>query len=96
MLPQYLHTLGFAYGDFPAHNSRWKIAEKTRYDILVRMALVPRTLETRSLDATSALRIKIAQAGYIAAAQILDIILREEVGHVEIGNHWYKWLCNVR
>ncbi len=24
---------------------------------------------------------------------ILDIILRDEVGHVAIGNHWYRWLC---
>ncbi len=21
------------------------------------------------------------------------MILREEIGHVEIGNHWYRWLC---
>jgi uncharacterized ferritin-like protein (DUF455 family) len=27
------------------------------------------------------------------AVDILDIILRDEVGHVAIGNHWYKWLC---
>jgi uncharacterized ferritin-like protein (DUF455 family) len=25
--------------------------------------------------------------------EILDIILRDEVGHVAIGNHWYRWLC---
>ena len=24
---------------------------------------------------------------------LLDIILRDEVGHVAIGNHWYRWLC---
>ena len=29
----------------------------------------------------------------LAACDILDIILREEVGHVAIGNHWYRWLC---
>jgi uncharacterized ferritin-like protein (DUF455 family) len=23
----------------------------------------------------------------------LDVILREEIGHVAIGNHWYGWLC---
>ena len=28
-----------------------------------------------------------------AAIAILDIILRDEVGHVAIGNHWYRWLC---
>ncbi len=29
----------------------------------------------------------------LAAVAILDTILREEVGHVAIGNHWYGWLC---
>jgi uncharacterized ferritin-like protein (DUF455 family) len=24
---------------------------------------------------------------------ILDTILRDEVGHVALGNHWYHWLC---
>ena len=27
------------------------------------------------------------------AVDILEIILRDEVGHVAIGNHWYRWLC---
>ncbi|MDY7547573.1 ferritin-like domain-containing protein [Glaciimonas sp. CA11.2] len=96
MLARHLQTLGFAYGDFPGHNSMWEMAEKTKDDILARMALVPRTLEARGLDATPAVRAKIAQAGDLAAAEILDIILREEVGHVAIGNHWYNWLCKER
>ena len=29
----------------------------------------------------------------LRAVEILDIILRDEVGHVAIGNHWYRWLC---
>lgn len=24
---------------------------------------------------------------------ILDIILRDEIGHVAVGNRWYGWLC---
>lgn len=96
MLARHLQTLGFAYGDFSAHNSMWEMAGKTQFDILARMALVPRTLEARGLDATPAVRAKIAQAGDLAAAEILDIILREEVGHVAIGNHWYNWLCEAR
>jgi uncharacterized ferritin-like protein (DUF455 family) len=60
------------------------------------MALVPRTLEARGLDAIPPLRAKLAQAGDMAAAAILDLILREEVGHVEIGNRWYGYLCGQR
>ncbi|MBI3283810.1 MAG: ferritin-like domain-containing protein [Burkholderiales bacterium] len=93
LLEAHLLTLGFAYGDFPAHNSLWEMAEKTTDDLLARLALVPRTLEARGLDATPAVRAKLAQAGDLAGAEILGIILRDEIGHVAIGNYWYKSLC---
>jgi uncharacterized ferritin-like protein (DUF455 family) len=89
-------VLGYQYGDFPAHDSLWEMVEKTRDDIVARMALVPRTLEARGLDAIPPLRTKLAQAGDLAAAQILDLILRDEIGHVEIGNRWYGYLCEQR
>ncbi len=96
LLEQHLESLGFAYGDFSAHNSLWDMAEKTTGDLLARLALVPRTLEARGLDATPAVRAKLAQVGDHAAAAILDIILRDEVGHVATGNRWYAWLCDIR
>jgi uncharacterized ferritin-like protein (DUF455 family) len=96
MLAAHLKSLGHEYGDFPAHDSLWEMVEKTREDIVARMALVPRTLEARGLDAIPPLRAKIAQAGDMAAAAILDIILRDEIGHVEIGNRWYGFLCEQR
>ncbi|MDE2430997.1 MAG: ferritin-like domain-containing protein, partial [Burkholderiales bacterium] len=69
---------------------------KTRGDLLARLALVPRTSEARGLDVTPSIRDKLRQAGDSAAADILDIILRDEIGHVAIGNHWYKYLCQQR
>ncbi len=93
LLDAHLRTLGSAYGNFNAHNSLWEMAESTAGDITARMALVPRTLEARGLDATPAVRAKLAQVGDNEAAAILDIILRDEVGHVAIGNRWYRWLC---
>ncbi len=96
LLSTHLQTLGFRYGDFPAHNSLWDMAEKTRNDVLARIALVPRTLEARGLDASPPVRAKLAQAGDHAAAAILDIILRDEIGHVAIGNRWFAWLCERR
>jgi uncharacterized ferritin-like protein (DUF455 family) len=96
MLAAHLQALGYRYGDFPAHDSLWEMVEKTRDDVVARMALVPRTLEARGLDAIPPLRAKLAQAGDLAAAQILDIILRDEIGHVEIGNRWYVHLCRQR
>jgi uncharacterized ferritin-like protein (DUF455 family) len=96
LLAAHLQTQGFRYGDFPAHNSLWEMAEKTEDDILARIALVPRTLEARGLDASPPVRAKLAQAGDMQAAQILDIILRDEIGHVAVGNRWYGWLCESR
>jgi uncharacterized ferritin-like protein (DUF455 family) len=96
MLAAHLQVLGHAYGDFPAHDSLWEMVAKTTGDVLARMALVPRTLEARGLDAIPPLRAKLAQAGDLDAAAILDIILRDEVGHVEIGNRWYNYLCDRR
>jgi uncharacterized ferritin-like protein (DUF455 family) len=72
------------------------MCEKTKDDIVARMALVPRTLEARGLDATPQIQAKLRQVGSPAAlraVEILDVILRDEVGHVAIGNHWYRFLC---
>jgi len=96
LLADHLETLGSSYGDYPAHNSLWEMTDKTSGDVLARMALVPRTLEARGLDASPPVRAKLAEAGDEAAAAIIDIILRDEVGHVAIGNHWYRWLCTQR
>lgn len=96
LLAAHLKTQGCAYGDFDAHNSLWDMVEKTSDDVLARMALVPRTLEARGLDASPPVRAKLAQAGDMAAAGILDIILRDEIGHVAIGNSWFGWLCAQR
>ncbi|HEY1393289.1 MAG TPA: ferritin-like domain-containing protein [Methylibium sp.] len=93
LLREHLRSLGRDYGDFDAHDGLWAMAEKTRDDIVARMALVPRTLEARGLDASPAIQAKLAKAGDARAVEILAIILRDEVGHVAIGNHWYRWLC---
>jgi uncharacterized ferritin-like protein (DUF455 family) len=96
LLAAHLATLGFAYGDFPAHDGLWQMAEKTADDVLARITLVPRVLEARGLDVSPPIRAKLASAGDKAGAAILDIILRDEIGHVALGNHWYHWLCAAR
>ena len=93
LLAGHLATLGHAYGDFDAHDGLWTMTQRTAHDITARMALVPRTLEARGLDATPPMQARLRKAGDDAAVAILDVILRDEVGHVAIGNHWYRWLC---
>lgn len=92
----HLHTLGYQYGDFEAHAGLWEMAQATAHDIWERMALVPRVLEARGLDATPVLQEKIAQRKDMAAVKILDVILTDEIGHVYIGNHWYHALSKKR
>ncbi|MCB5187027.1 ferritin-like domain-containing protein [Methylobacillus caricis] len=96
LLHEHLQSLGYRYGDFTGHDSLWEMVAKTSDDVLARMALVPRTMEARGLDASPPLRAKLAQAGDLQAAAILDILLRDEIGHVAIGNRWYGWLCEQR
>ncbi len=93
LLNRHLQSLGQSYGDFPAHNGLWDMAEVTRENLLARLALVPRTLEARGLDASPAIRNKLAGVGDQQGAAIIDIILRDEIGHVAIGNYWFKYLC---
>jgi uncharacterized ferritin-like protein (DUF455 family) len=96
LLKNYLQELGFEYGSFPAHDSLWEMVDKTKGDLLARMALVPRTMEARGLDAVPQIRARFLQAKDTQMVTILDIILHDEIGHVEIGNRWFNYLCNER
>ncbi|KQY81134.1 ferritin-like domain-containing protein [Pelomonas sp. Root1444] len=96
LLRDHLLSLGFDYGDFDAHNALWDMAERTRQDLLARIALVPRTLEARGLDASPAVRAKLVGAGDHRAGEILDVILSDEIGHVAAGNRWYRFVCQQR
>jgi uncharacterized ferritin-like protein (DUF455 family) len=96
LLAEHLNKLGHRYGDFPAHDGLWDVARRTTHDVLARMALVPRLLEARGLDASPSIREKLAGAGDTEGAAIIDVILADEIGHVAIGNRWYHWLCGKR
>ena len=96
LMRERLQAHGYDYGDFEAHNYLWDMAYKTAYDPLLRMALVPRVLEARGLDVTPAMRAKLEQKGDTETCAVLDIIYRDEVGHVKVGNEWYHHLCRQR
>ena len=96
MLSDYLVSHGMAYGDLPAHNGLWEMAVKTDFDVLVRMALVPRVLEARGLDVTPGMIKKLQSTGDTDLVAILQKIFEDEIGHVKIGSHWYKSLCEER
>ena len=91
-----LRELGSHYGALPAHDGLWEMAGKTAADVLHRMALVPRVLEARGLDVTPAMIQRLQHSGDSATVSILERILADEIGHVEIGTRWYRYLCEQR
>lgn len=91
-----LAELGHVYGDFPAHNGLWDMAECTAHDPQARMALVPRVLEARGLDVTPAMIERLRQAGDEATVACLEVILAEEERHVALGSRWFEYLCRER
>ncbi len=96
LLEQHLRTLGFAYGDFVAHDGLWDMARRTADDILRRMALVPRVMEARGLDVTPPMIRRLNAIGDAAGAAILERILADEIGHVAIGSRWFASVCRDR
>lgn len=91
-----LRDLGADYGDLPAHNGLWEMAEKTAGDPLERMALVPRFLEARGLDVAPGMIERLVRAGDTASASIVQRILDEEIAHVAAGSRWFRHLCERR
>jgi len=96
LLRAYLNDHGKDYGDYPAHDDLWDMVRRTDDDVLIRMALVPRVLEARGLDVTPGLQKRLRGVGEVRLVEILDVIYREEMGHVRIGTHWFRHLCSQR
>lgn len=96
LLERYLHAHGSYYGAFAAHNGLWEMALKTDHDVLVRMALVPRVLEARGLDVTPGMIVRLRSANELPLVEILEVIQREEIGHVLAGTRWFNHSCAQR
>ena len=93
LLSARLQEIGYHYGAFDAHDGLWAMAERTAGSVLARMALVPRVLEARGLDVTPGMIKRLRGLGDDRSADILEIILAEEVRHVAIGSRWFAWCC---
>ncbi len=96
LLQARLDALGYTYGDFPAHNGLWELAQQTADDFVQRMALVPRVMEARGLDVTPGMMARFRQIGDTATAEVLAVILQDEIGHVAIGTRWFQYACAQR
>ncbi len=95
LLTDRLAALGAAYGDLPAHDGLWEAAHETRHDLLARLAVVPMVLEARGLDVTPGMIERLRKAGDADSAAALEVIYRDEIGHVAIGTRWFDYLCTA-
>lgn len=96
MLSERLHELGASYGDLPAHDGLWEAAMATSHDLLARLAVVPQVLEARGLDVTPTTEQRLRAAGDDLSADIINVIYRDEIVHVSIGNLWFRQVCETR
>ena len=94
MMNARLEELGASYGDLPAHGNLWDATKDTRQDLLARLAIVPMILEARGLDVTPSMIEQVKKAGARTTADSMEIIYREEIGHVAFGVKWFKYLCS--
>jgi len=96
MLEVLLKKLGSKYGDIEVHNSLLEASQKTQ-TLLERMAVVPRYLEANGLDATPMILKKIDNLEkdeiLNELVKSLNIILEEEVSHVQKGDYWFEYAC---
>lgn len=91
-----LSQFNIDYGDLPAHSGLWLHAEDTAHDILARLAIVPRCIEARGLDVTPAMIDKLKLIGDHDGAAIITRIYQDEIGHVERGSYWFKFVAEQR
>jgi len=99
LLSDHLHRLGASYGDLPAHDGLWQAAAATAHDPLARLArlaVVPLVLEARGLDVLPDMIARVAAAGDRDGAAALEIVYRDEIGHVGTGRRWFDHLCSCR
>ncbi|MDA8232293.1 MAG: ferritin-like domain-containing protein [Magnetospirillum sp.] len=96
LLEDLLGGLGAAYGDLPAHDGLWQAAEKTAGDLMARLALVPMTLEARGCDTTPETIRRLERNGDRDTPPALDVIYRDEIGHVGAGVRWFAFLAERR
>lgn len=96
MLAARLGELGASYGDLPAHDGLWQAAAETAHDLLARLAIVPLVLEARGLDVSPLTIAELRRAGDDISADALEIIYRDEIGHVAAGKRWFDHFAAER
>jgi uncharacterized ferritin-like protein (DUF455 family) len=79
------------WGTWQTHVGLWACVDESD-SLLDRVLIVHRYLEGSGLDASGTLVRRLEGVKATAALQAVDVIRREEVGHVQFGSEWYRKL----
>lgn len=93
LLQDRLNDFNAHYGDLPAHDGLWESADKTAHDFAARLAIVPMVLEARGLDVTPNMITLMSEQNDHKTADMLTIILEDEITHVRAGTAWFEHWC---
>lgn len=83
-----MRKLGYEFGDLPVNDFFWKHLRdiQSPLDYAVRMGL---TFEQANLDYAAHYRKAFEELGDRATAAVLEMVLRDEIGHVKNGAVWF-------
>lgn len=84
-----LNQLGYEFGDFPLNDFFWRQMEKLKTPSQY-AAVMALTFEAANLDFAQYYAKLFREFGDHETANILDIVLEDEIGHVAFGCHWMK------
>lgn len=87
-----LENLGFPWGTWPVHMALWAAVDSSD-TILDRLLIVHRYLEGSGLDAGEKFLARLKGLPHSVTHEVVNLIVTEEVGHVQFGNRWYKRFC---
>jgi uncharacterized ferritin-like protein (DUF455 family) len=87
-----LDGLDVKWGEWGVHLSLWSAAAKDD-SILDRLIIVHRYLEGGGLDAGVKLQKKLNGVNSPTVVNVVNTIVREEIGHVSFGSEWYRRFC---
>ena len=83
-----LENIGLPWGSFPTHVTLWFAVDRSD-SLLDRILIVHRYLEGSGLDATDTILRRLSGVRAEAATSAIEVIRRDEVGHVLFGSRWY-------
>jgi uncharacterized ferritin-like protein (DUF455 family)/nitrite reductase/ring-hydroxylating ferredoxin subunit len=90
-----MEQLGGYYGQHPVHAGLWQSATATSDLLENRLAIVHMVHEARGLDVNPTTIKKFQLANDFETVQKLEIIHRDEIGHVAVAQKWFKFICDL-